>query len=113
VRPFPEVDQGQWQVSRGGGAEPAWAPDGKTLYYSGPGSPGNMMAVRIQSGPTFAHGAASPPFSPDGCIFPGGNPRNYAITRAGRFVMLKDASLTQKRDERAGSPRLVLVQTLV
>ena len=27
VRPFPDVDQGQQQISRGGGTQALWAPD--------------------------------------------------------------------------------------
>ena len=32
VRPFPGPG-GKWQVSTKGGAEPRWAPDGRTIYY--------------------------------------------------------------------------------
>ncbi len=32
VRPWPELDAG-YQISSGGGTEPLWAPDGKSIYY--------------------------------------------------------------------------------
>ena len=54
VRPFPQVDGGRWQVSTGGGARPAWARNGRELFYL-VGS-GRMMAVPIQPGATFAAG---------------------------------------------------------
>jgi hypothetical protein len=34
VRPFPGPG-GRYQISSGGGGEPAWAPDGRTLFYRG------------------------------------------------------------------------------
>jgi serine/threonine-protein kinase len=33
VRPFPDVDSGKWQVSQGVGAKPAWARNGRELFY--------------------------------------------------------------------------------
>ena len=33
VRPFPDVESGKWQVSRNGGSEPIWRPDGDGIYY--------------------------------------------------------------------------------
>ncbi|GMR22360.1 MAG: hypothetical protein BMS9Abin37_0705 [Acidobacteriota bacterium] len=33
VRPFPDVGDGKWRVSRGGGTEPLWAADGGELFY--------------------------------------------------------------------------------
>ena len=33
VRPFPNVNEGRWQISPEGGTRPAWARDGKELFY--------------------------------------------------------------------------------
>jgi len=33
VRPFPEVNEGKWQVSTGGGINPKWSRDGRELFY--------------------------------------------------------------------------------
>ena len=33
VRPFPDVDKGQWQISTTGGDTPLWSPDGGELFY--------------------------------------------------------------------------------
>jgi hypothetical protein len=46
---FPEHGR-RWQVSRGGGMLPLWAPDGRELYYVDPKQ--RLMAVRLhQDGP--------------------------------------------------------------
>ena len=44
VRPFPNVDTGKWQVSRGGGRKPMWAPDGRELFYRRPADSAMMVA---------------------------------------------------------------------
>ncbi len=44
VRPFPEVNQGRWQVSTGGGDTPLWSPDGRELFYR---SGDAVMAVAV------------------------------------------------------------------
>lgn len=33
VRPFPDVNKGQWQISTNGGSCPIWSPDGRELFY--------------------------------------------------------------------------------
>ena len=33
VRPFPKADSGRWQISPGGGTRPAWARNGRELFY--------------------------------------------------------------------------------
>jgi Tol biopolymer transport system component len=38
VRPFPNVDARKWPVSAGGGEEPRWSEDGRTLFFLGPRS---------------------------------------------------------------------------
>jgi serine/threonine-protein kinase len=54
VRPFPEVDKGQWQVSQGsGGAAPLWSPDGRELFYL---NGDKVMVVSITTDPGFDFG---------------------------------------------------------
>ena len=88
VRPFPDVSGGRWQVSSGGGAWPLWSPNGRELFYTG--SEG-MMAVPIETGPTFTQGTVDllfdlvPYVSPPALSF-----RRVAISPEGdRFLMLK------------------------
>jgi Tol biopolymer transport system component len=33
VRPFPNVNTGRFQVSRGGGPQPVWSRDGRELFF--------------------------------------------------------------------------------
>ncbi len=54
VRPFPNAGQAKYQVSTAGGFVPLWAPDGRTLYYFT--QQGQVMAVEVLPGPTFARG---------------------------------------------------------
>ncbi|ODT02012.1 MAG: hypothetical protein ABS52_15545 [Gemmatimonadetes bacterium SCN 70-22] len=45
VRPFPETDDGKWQVSPGGGIEPVWAHGGRELFYRAPS--GDLVSVEM------------------------------------------------------------------
>ncbi len=47
IRPFPNTDEGKWQVSNGGGVAPLWARSGRELFYVSAGR--DMMAVRVGS----------------------------------------------------------------
>ena len=90
VRPFPNVEDGQWLISRGGGARPLWAPDGRELFYLAPGR--RLMAVGVQTEPSFAPGAAEEVFG--GYYAPGGGAvaRTYDISPDGeRFLMIKES----------------------
>lgn len=53
VRPFPNIDDGKWQISRGTGVEPAWAPNGRELFFRDFGSLA-MMVVAVATDPTFS-----------------------------------------------------------
>ena len=89
LRPFPNVDDGQWQISRGGGLSPRWSPDGRELYYRQ--SPqGLMMAVAINADPIPDPGSPQPLF--EDTYYYGEASRTYHISPIdGRFLMLKDA----------------------
>jgi hypothetical protein len=45
VQPFPPTG-GKYQVSKGGGAQPAWRRDGRELYFLAPPD-GRLMAVSV------------------------------------------------------------------
>jgi len=59
VTSFPGA-QGKWQVSRGGGSEPRWRPDGKEIFYIDP--KGMLTAITVSGDGTFSSGAPSPLF---------------------------------------------------
>jgi dipeptidyl aminopeptidase/acylaminoacyl peptidase len=50
VRPFPNVGDGNWQVSRNGGGEPKWAHSGRELFYR---EGTRMMVAEVVAGATF------------------------------------------------------------
>ena len=55
VRPFPNVDDARWRISRDGGLFPAWAPDGRELFFRSTAST-DLMGVTVETDPTFAAG---------------------------------------------------------
>ena len=57
MRPFPNVEDGKWQVSTDGGAEPRWRGDGRELFYRKPGDQVTMLAVPLQIEQGFQPGA--------------------------------------------------------
>ena len=56
VRPFPNVEADQVQVSNNGGGIPLWSPDGSELFYLQPGAPVQLISVSVDTGATFAFG---------------------------------------------------------
>ncbi len=44
----------RWQVSAGGGWQPSWSGDGRTLYYLARGN--RLVAVPVETGATFTSG---------------------------------------------------------
>ena len=86
VQPFPGPG-GKWQVSIDGGSEPVWARSGKEIFYR---SDRRMMAVPVQTIPTFALGRALRLFEGD-YEFSHRNHTNYDVSPDGqRFLMLKN-----------------------
>jgi serine/threonine protein kinase len=47
VRPFPDAGRARWQVSRAGGTEPVWSPDGRELFYRN--SKGYLVVAEIDA----------------------------------------------------------------
>ena len=53
VRPFPQVNSGFWKVSAAGGTQPAWARNGRELFYLDTSK--TLMTVPVESsGATFS-----------------------------------------------------------
>ncbi len=106
VRPFPDVNGGRWQVSSGGGDWPLWSPDGRELFYVGSE---NMMAVPIETEPTFTQGTVDLLFD----LGPYSTPpvartnRRIDISPEGdRFLMLKEGGGS---DETAETTSIIVV----
>jgi len=87
VRPFPDVNSGRWQLSYTGGTRPAWAPDGRELYYL---AGDTLTQVVVTDGATWAAGSPRELFKAQSHVaaFAG---RSYDITPDGkRFVTVDD-----------------------
>ena len=65
VRPYPNVADARWQVSVNGGYAPRWARSGRELFYvsRAEGRVGDLIAVQVQTTPTFVAGRAHTLFS--------------------------------------------------
>ncbi len=50
VRPFPEVEDGKWQVSSNGGSHPVWSKDGRELFFLDSEKRLSVVDVRAASG---------------------------------------------------------------
>jgi Tol biopolymer transport system component len=104
VRPYPDVDNGRWPVSRGRAMYPVWARDSRELFYVEvtPGQNIQVMAVPIRPGSTFSPGRSEVLFSgPYGVPVRG---TQFDVSPDGkRFLMIKSATATP-------SPRIVVVQ---
>jgi len=88
VRPFPNVEEGKWQISSDGGIEPVWHPNGQELFYRNGRA---FEVVSIKTEPTFTAGSPV-------VLFTGryttdtGPTANYDISPDGqRFLMIKAA----------------------
>jgi serine/threonine-protein kinase len=91
VRPFPDVNAGQWTVSTGGGLKPAWGPDGRELFYIS--FDNKFMVVPLTTGASLAPGAPRVLFETSPYLAQGAG-RNYDVSRDGqRFVMIKNAAI--------------------
>jgi hypothetical protein len=88
VRPFPNVNDARWQVSSGGGSQPAWTRNGHELIYRAGRA---MMSVGVEASPGFNVHKAVKLFEAD-YLDTGGPVRNYDVTADGeKLVMIRNA----------------------
>ena len=99
VRPFPGPG-GKWQVSTDGGSEAEWSRKGNELFYRSGAQKEKMMAVDVQTQPTFIAGKPRLLFQ-GAYVANGGVGAWYSVSGDGqRFLMMKasdqpQSSLTQ------------------
>jgi serine/threonine-protein kinase len=108
VRPFPNVGDGQWQVSTGGGIQPVWARNGRELFYLEPA--GALMAVPVEPrGTSWKAGTPTRVFAgSDLYAGVGFASRTYDVSPDGqRFLMIKQGGAS---DPGGPSPSIVVVQ---
>ena len=108
VRPFPNVDDGRWQISRDGGQSPVWSPDGGEMFFRRGGS-WEMMAVSVESEPSFSAGNPEVLFDAPYLVSSAslGRTRTWDVAQDGRFLMVKENAT---RDGASTSSHIVVVQ---
>jgi hypothetical protein len=99
------VDSGRWQVSPNGGTRPAWARNGRELFYLD--ANGLLTSVSVQTPPgtlgTPSFSASTPTKILDmryyaGAATRGLDLRAYDVAPDGqRFLMIKDAASTEQK----------------
>ena len=105
VQRFPDLG-GRQPISTGGGIDPVWSPDGRTLYYLTSPPVREMMAVPIDAGPPMTVGIPEALFE-FRFVRPRGPVRMHDLTPDGdRFLMVADQG-TQA--EESDDPRRINV----
>jgi serine/threonine-protein kinase len=108
VRPFPNVNEGRWQVSTGGGIRPLWARSGQELFYI-TSADDAVMSTAISGTPAFKSSNPTKVF--DTSAYSTGRQtanlgRTYDVSPDGRrFLMIKQAG-----DQTAARPQILVVQ---
>ena len=89
VRPFPNVEDGQWLISRDGRTKPLWGRDGRELFYWS--LSGQLTAVPIEAEGSFTFGNPEVVFEQTYLIGNRFRGRTYDISPDGkRFLMIKE-----------------------
>ena len=105
VRPFPNVNEGRWQVSTNTGTRPLWSRDGRELFYFIP--PGVIMAAPIVPGAAFS--AGTPVAVVKGNYSSPQSGRMYDVSPDGRrFLLIKE--VRPQGEAAAPPPQLIVVQ---
>lgn len=87
VSPYPDVENGLYQLSTAGGREPKWGPNSDELFYLQLGV-GELMSVNIYTESGFTH--SPPQFLSTYFLLSGGDPPSYAVSPDGnRFLGMK------------------------
>ena len=86
--PFPNAAEAKWVVSAGGGgSEPVWAHGGREIFYRN--GQGDMVAVRVETEPTFSPGPTGVLFSATAYLA-NVNHRQYDVAPEDeRFIMIR------------------------
>ena len=99
VQPFPNIDDGLWNVSLGFGADPVWSPDGRELFYR---SRPDLMVAQIETEPTFSSRTPEPLFSISsyGMVGGPGIGRRFDLAPDGdRFIVRTPGTAEQTSDD--------------
>jgi hypothetical protein len=100
--PYPNLHDGRWMVSRGGGNTPIWGPSGSELFYR---TNTSMVRVPIQTSPSFPSGPPEVLFSAPYRATMLDRGRPWALSHDGqRFLLIKETPLT------LAEPHIVVVE---
>lgn len=87
VRPFPNIENGKWQVSSTGGSQPIWSKDGRELFFLDAAKRLSVVDVRAANGFT----ASRPKRILDRSFFARGSGQTYDVSTDGkRFLMIEE-----------------------
>jgi len=108
VRPFPNVNDGKWQISTGGGVMPRWSHSGRELFYVN--ADVEMVSALIRPGTTLSVGDRRALFAlPPRVLFR--QDEQYALYEVGlddsRFMMIR---AVESLSVAATRPEVVLVE---
>jgi len=107
VRPFPDLDNGQWQISADGGDSPLWSRDGRELFYRNGDA---VIAVMVETEPAFKAGKAQTLFQGTYTSLLSLVERNpWDISRDGRFLMMKEVTPTGEQAAAKGPRKINIV----
>jgi serine/threonine-protein kinase len=88
VRPFPDVNEGKWQVSSQGGVNPRWARNGREIFYVD--ATGTLVAARFSGTGSFEIVGREPLFSvSDLNLESGANYTSWDVAADGRFLFIR------------------------
>jgi len=99
VVPFPNTSGGKWAISTGGGTEPLWSHRGTELFYRD--ASGNLVAVEVDTDPTFSVGRATVLFPAAGYTSRPFTPQYAVAPDDRRFLMVRPVG--------SGSPDNIIV----
>jgi Tol biopolymer transport system component len=106
VRPYPDVDNGRWQVSTDGGTRPVWAKSSAELFWVSP--TGSVMRVGVERAASWATTTPAVVIEPGYLTNPTGSfGAMFDVALEGRFVMVKERQATP---ETAPPVSVVVVQ---
>jgi Tol biopolymer transport system component len=108
VRPFPEVNQGKWQVSTVPGETPRWSPDGREIFYISPDGDA-VMAVPVETEPTFSAGKPRELFRGTFVAGVGMSPAYDVHPDGKRFLMIKPPQLQEEEPTEAPPRKINIV----
>jgi serine/threonine-protein kinase len=101
VRPFPNVEEGEWQVSAGGGRQAVWTRSSRELFYVA--LDGSLLIVSVNPRGSEWSGGTPQKFLDNRYFSGGGVPRQYDVAPDGERVLV----LKQGSDQ--GSPQILIV----